>query len=369
MTDPIASAALKRHTATQLITNAGHLFNVPSVADTVSIRVTGDAFDRHTFGIISGQPSIGLGDGTAVADFLITRNGVASVNVTGVINMTSPVLTTGVSGTAVDTDSTMAANSDTKLASQKAIKTALALKSPLASPTFTGHPTVEGVTSTGATGTGKFVFDTAPSFTTSVTSPNFFQIDGTATDGQIKTQALAAGTQAIGGYDNTADTLPNWVVGRIAGLYTNVGLFLGPANGASDVSLFRNGVGTGQLAGQITVSAGLTMAAGVNIATNTTTGTIFGVTSSQKIAVWGATPIVRGTAFTQTYSTASHTQSALTATNPPAGGTGATAGAYDSAVHRDAMITSLTNLIADHTNTKNVLNGLIDDLQAIGWVP
>lgn len=29
-------------------------------------------------------------------------------------------------------------------------------------PTITGHPTVEGVTSTGATGTGKFVFDTAP---------------------------------------------------------------------------------------------------------------------------------------------------------------------------------------------------------------
>lgn len=29
-------------------------------------------------------------------------------------------------------------------------------------PTITGHPTIEGVTSTGATGTGKFVFDTAP---------------------------------------------------------------------------------------------------------------------------------------------------------------------------------------------------------------
>jgi hypothetical protein len=29
-------------------------------------------------------------------------------------------------------------------------------------PTISGHPTIEGVTSTGATGTGKFVFDTAP---------------------------------------------------------------------------------------------------------------------------------------------------------------------------------------------------------------
>jgi hypothetical protein len=42
----------------------------------------------------------------------------------------------------IDTDSTMAANSDLKLATQKAVKTALALKAPLASPAFTGNPTV-----------------------------------------------------------------------------------------------------------------------------------------------------------------------------------------------------------------------------------
>jgi hypothetical protein len=33
---------------------------------------------------------------------------------------------------------------------------------------------------------------------------------------------------------------------------------------------------------------------------------------------------------------------AITAVTPPAGGTGATAGAYDTAAHRDAMIASLT---------------------------
>jgi hypothetical protein len=37
--------------------------------------------------------------------------------------LTSPVINTGVSGTAIDLDGTLAANSDTKLASQKAIKT------------------------------------------------------------------------------------------------------------------------------------------------------------------------------------------------------------------------------------------------------
>jgi len=40
----------------------------------------------------------------------------------------------------IDTDGTLAADSDTKIASQKAVKTALDLKAPLASPTFTGDP-------------------------------------------------------------------------------------------------------------------------------------------------------------------------------------------------------------------------------------
>lgn len=43
-----------------------------------------------------------------------------------------------------------------------AIQTQINTKAPAASPTITGHPTVEGVTSTGATGTGKFVFDGSP---------------------------------------------------------------------------------------------------------------------------------------------------------------------------------------------------------------
>lgn len=40
----------------------------------------------------------------------------------------------------IDTDSTFAANSDAKVPSQKAVKTAMDLKAPLASPTFTGTP-------------------------------------------------------------------------------------------------------------------------------------------------------------------------------------------------------------------------------------
>ncbi|HVM72865.1 MAG TPA: hypothetical protein VMT91_13970 [Anaerolineales bacterium] len=84
------------------------------------------------------------------------------------------------------------------------------------------------------------------------------------------------------------------------------------------------------------------------------------------VGFFGVGPAARPGAYTQTYSTPSHTVPNNTAANPPAGGTGATAGAYDTAAHRDAMITSLTNAIADITALKQVVNGIIDDLQSLG---
>lgn len=85
-------------------------------------------------GIVKGDVGLGNVDNTSN----VTERA-ASATLTNK-TLTSPVINTGVSGTAVDTDATMAANSDTILASQKATKTALALKAPLASPTFTGTP-------------------------------------------------------------------------------------------------------------------------------------------------------------------------------------------------------------------------------------
>ena len=52
--------------------------------------------------------------------------------------LTSPVLNTGVSGTAIDTDTTLAANSDTKLASQKATKAYADTKLAKSGGTLTG---------------------------------------------------------------------------------------------------------------------------------------------------------------------------------------------------------------------------------------
>lgn len=69
-----------------------------------------------------------------------------------------------------------------------------------AANTFTGHQTVEGVTSTGATGTGKFVFDTSPALVTPLlgtpTSGILTNCTGTAsglTSGNVTTNANLTG--------------------------------------------------------------------------------------------------------------------------------------------------------------------------------
>jgi hypothetical protein len=106
----------------------------------------------------------------------------------------------------------------------------------------------------------------------------------------------------------------------------------------------------------------------VDLQLGTTTGTKIGTGTTQKIGFFGATPIVQGTAFTQTYTTATHTHAADTTLAVPAGGTGTAAGGWDTAANRDAAINRINALRTDYLNTKQVLNGLIDDLQALGLI-
>jgi len=88
--------------------------------------------------------------------------------------------------------------------------------------------------------------------------------------------------------------------------------------------------------------------------------------SGETLSFYGVAAVARPSAYTQTYATADKTHAAMTSIDPPAGGTGATAGAYDTAANRDAMITSLTALRADVIDAKNLINSVIDDLQALG---
>ena len=80
----------------------------------------------------------------------------------------------------------------------------------------------------------------------------------------------------------------------------------------------------------------------------------------------GVTPPSSVTTITQTYSTAATTVAAVTGSDPPAGGTGATEGAYDTAANRNLMITSLTTARADILDIKKNLNAIVDILQAAG---
>lgn len=64
------------------------------------------------------------------------------------------------------------------------------------------HITLEGVTSTGATGTGKFVFDTAPTFASTINVVTGIKINGAATSGKI---LIGDGTNMV----LSANTFPN----------------------------------------------------------------------------------------------------------------------------------------------------------------
>jgi hypothetical protein len=103
---------------------------------------------------------------------------------------------------------------------------------------------------------------------------------------------------------------------------------------------------------------------GTNIPLDTTTGTKIGTATTQKLGFWNATPVVRPSAFTQTYATASKTHSNLTYVAPAAYGAGAngySTGAMAAAVHAAVIA-----LAADVANVKQVLNSVIDDLQSMG---
>jgi hypothetical protein len=70
-----------------------------------------------------------------------------------------------------------------------------------AANSFTGHQTVEGVTSTGATGTGKFVFDTSPLFTTDASSPKW-----RGTTAKVLVQGTGTGATQLAATQTTAPT-------------------------------------------------------------------------------------------------------------------------------------------------------------------
>lgn len=108
---------------------------------------------------------------------------------------------------------------------------------------------------------------------------------------------------------------------------------------------------------------------------DTTGALILGVTAAGAVTLGktggslgllGAAAAAQGAAYTQTFATAGRTHTALTSAVMPAGGTGAAAGGWDTAANRDQAIAEFAALRTDVTQLKNLINAIIDDLQAAG---
>jgi len=123
------------------------------------------------------------------------------------------------------------------------------------------------------------------------------------------------------------------------------------------------GTSTGVGAGGITMTGNLTITDS-DIVLSTTTGTKIGTATTQKLGFFNATPIVRGTAFTQTYSTPSTVHNNPVAVAPSAYVTGAFG--YSTGTKAQEVRDCAANAVADIADIKMVLNGVIDQLQALG---
>lgn len=88
-----------------------------------------------------------------------------------------------------------------------------------------------------------------------------------------------------------------------------------------------------------------------------------------KAGVFGRPPIAQPAAFTQNYFIASRTHNAvqaLSVINTAAVNVGAYG--YSTQGQADAVVSELNRLRSDLIETKKVLNQVIDDLQAEGWL-
>jgi hypothetical protein len=154
---------------------------------------------------------------------------------------------------------------------------------------------------------------------------------------------------------------------------------LGAMDSLNETELaFNNGVTAGIWAASktCTLDAGedATLVDGGNFILGSTTGTKIGTATTQKLGFYNATPVVRQTAFTQTYATASATHAAPTAAvltvTDGAGTNDGTIGAITADASVIAAIQELAaqinKLVADDANTKQVLNTVIDYGQSYG---
>lgn len=216
------------------------------------------------------------------------------------------------------------------------------------------------------------------SFNSDVAPAGGFKITTSAVSGGGGTDFTAQAGSSTAGTSNAAG----------GSLYLNAGQ--GTGGGASDL-IFRTGASTGTATALQTLTTRLTIgnngnftfADTANFVVGTTTGLKIGTATTQKIGFYNATPVVRPTAYTQTYSTADKTMAARTAAalTDNTGGTvsttlaAITAGATYTQADMVAVKNALASLADQMNKSRNdsldiaqVVNAVIDDLQALGLV-
>lgn len=148
---------------------------------------------------------------------------------------------------------------------------------------------------------------------------------------------------------------------------------------SGDVSIFNGGpalftggtldIANGEL---ILGNSLLTFGEGTDIAFGTTTGTMIGGGTSEKLSFYGATPIVRPSAFTQTYSTSDKTLSAYVADGEGSSYSGIdntqVGSVYATVADLNQLRVAYENLRVFTEDIAALLNSVVDDLQSLGLV-
>jgi hypothetical protein len=114
-------------------------------------------------------------------------------------------------------------------------------------------------------------------------------------------------------------------------------------------------------------SGGLTMVNGKNIIMGTGAGSMIATATNQPLAFWGATPVARPSAYTQTYSTADKTLGAYTSDPESSAYTGAADGEAKLA-DLNSLRVAYENLRAFTEDLAAFTNAVVDDLQTVGLV-
>lgn len=152
-----------------------------------------------------------------------------------------------------------------------------------------------------------------------------------------------------------------------------------PAAGDS-LEVVLSGLGLRASGSSAPLSMGiLTIADGASIIAGSSSGLKIGTATTQKLGFFNATPIVQPSAYTQTYATADKTHANPTATSLTSNGASGdntlvdvtTIGVSDPAkvnANFDDVADEVNKLIVDLADAKQLVNSLIDDLQALGLI-